>query len=108
MTFLLIRKLSLAAVLSVMTASSFAGSTGPTVPTDPPRPSAPQPVEPTLKNDAKNLNDTDVPTHPSMDPRIQGNDAGRQGGMNTDGNGPQNRDDSTTTLSGPQPDTPEP
>ena len=89
-----LKALSLAAALCVMSAASVAASsTGPTMPTKPVEPPYGQDVKPTINQDSKIHNDADVPTHPSVDPRIQGNDPGRQGGMNTDGNGPIGGDD---------------
>lgn len=109
MTIPTLKQLSLAAALGVMSASSFAAtsSTGPTVPMEPATAPATQGVEPSINKDAKIHNDADTPTHPSVDPRIQGNDPGRQGGMNTDGNGPIGDDDSTS-LPMPKTDSPKP
>ena len=92
-----IKTLSFAAVLCVVSATSLAASsTGPTVPTQPADPPSAQDVRPTINSDSKIHNDADIPTHPSVDPRVQGNDPGRQGGMNTDGNGPIGSDDDTS------------
>ena len=88
-----IKILSLAAALCVVSATSLAdSSTGPTVPIQPTEPPSGQDVKPTINLDSKIHNDADVPNHPSVDPRVQGDDPGRQGGMNTDGNGPMGSD----------------
>lgn len=86
----LIKHLSFATALGMVSVSSYAASssTGPTLPEGPAPAPATQGIEPTINQDSKIHNDADTPTHPSVDPRIQGNDPGRQGGMNTDGNGP--------------------
>lgn len=86
----LIKRLSFATALGIVSISSYAASssTGPTLPKESVTPPATQGIEPNINQDSKIHNDADTPTHPSVDPRIQGNDAGRQGGMNTDGNGP--------------------
>ena len=86
----LIKQLSFATALGMVSVSSYAApsSTGPTLPEGPAPAPATQGIEPTINQDSKIHNDADTPTHPSVDPRIQGNDPGRQGGMNTDGNGP--------------------
>lgn len=86
----LIKHLSFATALGIVSVSSYAASssTGPTLPKESVTPPATQGIEPNINQDSKIHNDANTPTHPSVDPRIQGNDPGRQGGMNTDGNGP--------------------
>ncbi|NWB91567.1 hypothetical protein [Pseudomonas agarici] len=80
--------LALTGLLASLSLTSVAAppTTGPTNPVQEPKPPAlPGGIHPdndrVIKNGA---------LHPGqgIDPRNQGNDSGRQGGMNTDGNGP--------------------
>ena len=99
-----LKLLPLAALLCALSTNAFAASPpGPTVPTNPQEPHAGQDIKPTITPDAKIHNDSDVPTHPSVDPHMQGNDPGRQGGMNTDGNGPMGDDDDSPASAIPAP-----
>lgn len=85
-----IAKLALAALLSSLSLTSFAArtSTGPTDPLESRQP----PLAPGGINAGNNplINNGAMPpgTDSGIDPRTQGNDPGRQGGVNTDGNGP--------------------
>lgn len=85
-----IAKLALAALLSSLSLTSFATqtSTGPTDPLESPQP----PLAPGGINPGNHpvINNGAMPpgTESGIDPRTQGNDPGRQGGVNTDGNGP--------------------
>ncbi|WP_248745661.1 MULTISPECIES: hypothetical protein [unclassified Pseudomonas] len=83
-------KLALAALLSSLSMTSFAAQpgTGPTDPLESPQPPlAPGGINPG-NNPVINNGATPPGTESGIDPRTQGNDPGRQGGMNTDGNGP--------------------
>jgi len=83
-------KLALAALLSSLSLASFAAETS-TGPTDPVESTQP-PLTPGGINPGNNpvINNGTMPpgTENGIDPRTQGNDSGRQGGVNTDGNGP--------------------
>ncbi|WP_026145440.1 hypothetical protein [Pseudomonas asplenii] len=90
--------LVLTGLLSSVSLAIFAApsSTGPTNPVQEPKPpQLPGDINPdngsVIKNGA-------LPPGTGIDPRNQGNDTGRQGGMNTDGNGPIG--DGTTPGSG--------
>ncbi|MGE8151089.1 hypothetical protein ACQKP5_07550 [Pseudomonas vancouverensis] len=65
---------------SVALAGSLGSSTGPTNPVEKPRAPALQSA-PGLNTDGVGI-DSNLPPSTGTDPRIQGNDAGRQGGMN--------------------------
>lgn len=83
-------KLALAALLSSLSLASFAAqtSTGPTDPLEsPPPPLAPGGINPG-NNPVINNGALPSGTDNGIDPHTQGNDTERQGGMNTDGNGP--------------------
>ncbi|UUQ65993.1 hypothetical protein NLK61_04925 [Pseudomonas fuscovaginae UPB0736] len=80
--------LLLAGLLSSISLTGFAAqpSTGPTNPVQEPKPpQLPGGINP--DNDSVIKNGA-LPPGTGVDPRTQGNDTGRQGGMNTDGNGP--------------------
>ncbi len=80
--------LVLACLMSSISLTGFAAqpSTGPTNPVQEPKPpQLPGGINP--DNDSVIKNGA-LPPGTGVDPRTQGNDTGRQGGMNTDGNGP--------------------
>lgn len=79
-------KLALTALLSSLSLASFAAETS-TGPTDPVESTQP-PLTPGGNNPVINNGTLPPGTESGIDPRIQGNDTGRQGGVNTDGNGP--------------------
>lgn len=81
--------LVLTGVLSSLSPASFAAqsTTGPTQPVQAPKPpQLPGALNP--DRDSVIRNGTQPPGSNGTDPRNQGNDPGRQGGLNTDGNGP--------------------
>lgn len=90
--------LVLTGLLSSVSLASFAApsSTGPTNPVQEPKPpQLPGGINPDNGSVIKNGT---LPPGTGIDPRNQGHDTGRQGGMNTDGNGPIG--DDTTPGSG--------
>ncbi|MGY2238316.1 hypothetical protein ACW9ID_25200 [Pseudomonas gingeri] len=84
--------LVLTGLLSSVSLATFAAqpTTGPTNPVQEPKPpQLPGGINP--DNDSVIKNGA-LPPGNGIDPRNQGNDTGRQGGVNTDGNGPIGND----------------
>jgi hypothetical protein len=77
-------RLSVLALTALLSSSAFAGTigsdTGPTNPVEKPRAPAIQSA-PGINTDGTGVNNS-LPPSTGTDPRIQGNDDGRQGGMN--------------------------
>jgi hypothetical protein len=84
---MILARLTALALTALLSAASFAGtigsSTGPTNPVEKPRAPAIKSA-PGMNTDGTTI-DHNLPPSTGTDPRVQGNDAGRQGGINLPG-----------------------
>jgi hypothetical protein len=84
---MILSRLSALALSALLSCATFAGtigsSTGPTNPVEKPRAPAIQSA-PGMNTDGTTI-DHNLPPSTGTDPRVQGNDAGRQGGINLPG-----------------------
>lgn len=88
--------LALAGLLSSVPLASFAGSTGPTNPVDSPTPPTTQGSTPSMDTGGA-MDNGGLPPSTGTDPRVQGNDSGRQGGAPDPENGKMGSGSKTTT-----------
>ncbi|RAI71806.1 hypothetical protein DOZ80_08210 [Pseudomonas fluorescens] len=84
---MILSRLTALALTTLLSSAAFAGAigsgTGPTNPVEKPRAPAIQSA-PGMNIDGTTI-DQNLPPSTGTDPRVQGNDAGRQGGMNLPG-----------------------
>ncbi|MGH8374831.1 MAG: hypothetical protein ACRER6_06220 [Pseudomonas sp.] len=84
---MILSRLTALALAALLSSAAFAGtigsSTGPTNPVEKPRAPAIQSA-PDMNTDGTTI-DKNLPPYTGTDPRVQGNDAGRQGGMSLPG-----------------------
>ncbi|CAI8981901.1 Exported protein [Pseudomonas sp. IT-P12] len=98
---MIMSRLTALAVTALLSSTTFAAGTGPTDPVEKPKSPAIQSA-PGINTDGGGV-DHNLPPSTGTDPRTQGNDTGRQGGMNVPDGTPDNAGSGTgskTTTGG--------
>jgi hypothetical protein len=75
-------QLTALALAGLLSSAAFAGATGPTDPVEGPTSPAPQGM-PKININPPPMEEGSLPPATGTDPRVQGNDTGRQGGVGT-------------------------